>query len=221
MTKMRQWSALTGVAVAAILLAGWFLLVAPKRGEAADLREQKTAQEQQNRQMRTQLAVLTAQDKKLPAQRARLAQIAAQLPDNPALPALVRSLTDAAGRTGVDIVSMAPGQPTTAPTTPGSPGGSPTAANGQLAWIPVTLQAHGGYFQLEAFLHRLETLRRAYLVTGVSLAPGAKLQPGATNAGAGGRDTWTGTIVATITGRVFVVSNRVALPAAPPSAAAR
>ncbi|HLZ37284.1 MAG TPA: type 4a pilus biogenesis protein PilO [Mycobacteriales bacterium] len=225
MTRMQQWSVLTGLAVVVILLAGWFLLVAPKRGEAADLREQTTAQEQRYRQVRTQLVMLKAQDAKLPAQRARLGQIAAKLPGDTALPTLVRSLTDTAARSGVDIVSMTPGQPAavTAPTSgsgsaSSATGSSRTRSAGQLASIPVTLQVHGGFFQLEGFVHRLETLRRALLVTGVTLAPGPKLQPEGAEAG-GGADAWTGNLVATLTGRVFMVSNRPTVSAAPPSAA--
>src|SRR5512144_1283491 len=129
MTRMQQWSVVTGLAVVVILLAGWFLLVAPKRGEAADLREQTTAQEQRHQQVRTQLAMLRAQDAKLPAQRARLAQIAAKLPGGTALPTLVRSLTDAAARSGADVVSMTPGQPA-AVTSASSGSGSGSSATG-------------------------------------------------------------------------------------------
>src|SRR5512135_3665817 len=250
MTKTQRWSALTGLAVVVVLLAGWFLLVAPKRGEVADLREQTTAQEQRHQQVRTQLAMLKAQDADLPAQRARLAEIAAKLPDGTALPALVRSLTETADRSGVDIVSMTPGQPAAVTVSSGSSSGSSAAGSstgssstgssgtgssgkgssgtgsagagnaGQLASIPVTLQVHGGYFQLEGFVHRLETLRRAFLVTGVTLAPGPKLQPSGADAGGGGSDAWTGNLVATLTGRVFMVSNRPTAPTAQPSAAA-
>jgi type IV pilus assembly protein PilO len=236
MTKTQQWSALTGLAVVVVLLAGWFLLVAPKRGEVADLREQTTAQEQRHQQVRTQLAMLKAQDADLPAQRARLAEIAAKLPDGTALPALVRSLTETADRSGVDIVSITPGQPAAVTGSSGSSSGSSGAGSsgkgssstgsagagngGQLASIPVTLQVHGGFFQLEGFVHRLETLRRAFLVTGVTLAPGPKLQPSGADAGGGGSDAWTGNLVATLTGRVFMVSKRPTAPTAQPSAAA-
>ena len=36
MDKAKQWIALAAVAVIAILAAGWFLVVSPKRSEAAD-----------------------------------------------------------------------------------------------------------------------------------------------------------------------------------------
>jgi hypothetical protein len=83
------------------------------------------------------------------------------------------------------------------------------------------LTVHGGYFQLEGFVHRLETLRRAYLVTGITLAPGAKLQPAATGGAAGDTDAWTGNLVATLTGRVFMVPNRSTAPTAPAAPTAR
>ncbi len=40
MTKSRTWTVGTAVLVVLILLAGWFLLVTPKRSHAADLQAQ-------------------------------------------------------------------------------------------------------------------------------------------------------------------------------------
>ncbi len=55
--------------------------------------------------------MLKAQAKDLPKQQARLAAVAAKIPDNPALPALIRALTKAADEANVELVSLAPAPP--------------------------------------------------------------------------------------------------------------
>jgi Tfp pilus assembly protein PilO len=135
-SKMKQWVALTAVGCLAVLAAGWFLLVSPKRGDAAAIRDEVSSQNSTNSGLQTQLAMLKAQAKTLPAQQAKLALVAAKIPDNPALPALIRSLSKAADEAGVELVSLAPGQPATvvatAPTAPtaGAPATGPAAGSG-------------------------------------------------------------------------------------------
>lgn len=113
MDKLKQWVALTVVGVLAIGAASWFLLVSPKRSEAADLRTQTAAVETSSMQLQTQLGVLKALAKDLPKAQADLAAVAAKVPDNPALPSLIRALTKAADEAGVELVSLSPGRPTT------------------------------------------------------------------------------------------------------------
>jgi hypothetical protein len=66
MDKVKQFVALTVVGALAILAAGWFLLVSPKRTEASDLREQAATQQSANAGLETQLARLKSQAKDLP-----------------------------------------------------------------------------------------------------------------------------------------------------------
>lgn len=133
-SKMKQWVALTAVGCLAVLAAGWFLLVSPKRSDAAAIRDEVASQDSTNSSLQTQLAMLKAQAKTLPAQQAKLALVAAKIPDNPALPALIRALSKAADEAGVELVSMAPGAPApvtaaAAPAT-GLPATSPVAGSG-------------------------------------------------------------------------------------------
>lgn len=111
MAKLKQWVALTVVACVAIMAAGWFLLVAPKRSEAADLRTQAADRVSANDQLETELEVLQAKAADLPKEQAELARVSAKLPDDPALPGLIRALLEAAKSSGVDLVSVAPGVP--------------------------------------------------------------------------------------------------------------
>jgi type IV pilus assembly protein PilO len=188
MSVTRKWSLLAALLALAILVAGWFLLVAPKRSEAASLRDQTATQEDANERLLQQLAVLKAQQAELPQQRAKLAVMRTQIPDNPALPTLIRDLTDAGKKVGVSIDSMAPSVPvpataavpaapvatTTETTTEGTDTAAAAAAApaaSPLFQVPLNLNVTGSYFELEQFVNKLEGLKRSFLVTGFTLAP--------------------------------------------------
>ena len=111
MSVTRKWSLMAAVLVLAILAAGWFLLISPKRGEAAVLRADTVTQDEANDRLLQQLEVLKAQQEDLPRQRARLAVLGTQIPDNPALPTMIRDLTKAGRKVGVSIDTMAPAVP--------------------------------------------------------------------------------------------------------------
>ena len=111
MENLKQWVALTVVACMGIMAAGWFLLVSPKRTEAAELREQAASALGQNAQLETQLQVLKAQAKDLPKEQAKLAAVKTKIPDDPAMPTLIRALLEAADSSGIELVSITPGEP--------------------------------------------------------------------------------------------------------------
>lgn len=199
MNLTRKWSLLTAVLVVAVMAAGWFLLVSPKRSEAADLQQQASGQESENERLVQKLEVLKAQQADLPRQRARLAILETQIPDNPALPTLVRDLTAAGRKTGVQLGSLAPAVPvqlvatvqgtpvvppaagtTPAPADAGAEAGAdgaaatapaaPAAAPGNVLYqVPLVIEASGSYFELEQFVNKLESLKRSLLVTGFTL----------------------------------------------------
>jgi Tfp pilus assembly protein PilO len=235
MGKLKQWVALTLVGALAILAAGWFLLVGPKRGEAADLRAQAAEQAAANGLLETQIEVLKAKAKELPKEQARLARVAAKIPENPALPALVRALLEGSTKTGVDLVSITPGPPAlAAPPAPGAPAApatgsapagqpagqpaAPSSSFGQLATIPVTINVVGEYFEVAAFVAELEQLPRAMRVHNLALTPGGSPTDAKSDAAAvaAGRRLST-----TITGSVFMTAQgSPAAPGAPAPAAA-
>ena len=111
MSKTRTWSAATAGVCVLLVVAAWFLLIGPKRAEAADLRNQTVAQDQTNQQTRVKIQQLKAQYAQLPVKQAELAVIKQQLPDNPALPSLIRTLSAMADSAGVTLVSLAPAPP--------------------------------------------------------------------------------------------------------------
>src|SRR4051812_18359822 len=111
MTVTRKWSLLTVVVIAAVLAASWFLLIAPERTKASGLRTKATGQDQANARLKDKITQLMAQQQDLPKQEARLAQIRTQIPENPALPALIRDLSAAAKKSGLSLESLAPSDP--------------------------------------------------------------------------------------------------------------
>lgn len=221
MSKMRQWALLTAVACLAVIAAGWYVVIKPERSSAASYRTQAQGVQSKNTQLRDEIAQLRDQQKALPAQQQKLASIATKIPDNPALPALIRQLSAAADGAGVNLVSMAPGQPTlgraaaattsaaagsasgaAASSTAGGAGSTPASP---LAIIPLSLQVQGSYFNVEQFFSAVESLSRAMLVTGFTLNPagGTSGSGGAAPASADANALPPGTLTAQITASVF------------------
>ena len=236
MDKMKQWVALTVVGCLAIMAGGWFLLVSPKRTEAADVRAQAVSQETTNAGLRTKLETLKAQAKDLPKKQAELARVAAKIPGDPGLPALIRALTAASTSAGVEFVSVTPGAPAAvaapvaaapvagapapaapAPAAPdpaaGAPAAAPASTAGTLAAIPIAINVVGGYFEVSQFLANLENLPRALRVTNLTLAPGTS----PSDKSEGSVDDGS-SLTSTITGSVYMAANRpVATPVVAPA----
>jgi Tfp pilus assembly protein PilO len=244
MSMTRRWSLLTSVLIVGILAASWFLLVAPKRSEASDLRSKATEQQASNDALVQQLNVLKAQSLDLPKQKAELAVLGMQIPDNPALPTLIRGLTAAGKQVGVEVSSMKPGVPVpvavavpvaapVAPatgtdasaaedktakadaTTPTAPVvAAPVAA--PLYAVPLSLEIAGSYFEVEQFLNKLEGMQRKFLLTGFILKPGAPT--GTTGSTA---TTSSGELLLSLNGEVFLAPHvAAATPTTPVAASA-
>lgn len=222
MAKTKQWAALTAVLVLLILAAGWFLLVSPKRSAATALNATAAKQEQDNATVRTQIAALKAQALDLPKKQARLTEISARMPDNPALPSLIRALSDAADKANVDLMSLSPSAPVAltaaVPATVGL--ATPPVAVQQ---IPLALTVQGKFFQMEQFLSNLESLPRAFVVTTLGVAPAggsgpAAAAPAAPAAGAaagGATAPPVGSLTGTVSAMVFMAPAMTAATPAP------
>jgi hypothetical protein len=218
MSSTRTWSAGAAVLSVLLVLAAWFLLISPKRGDASTLKAERVSQIAANNQLRLDIAQLKAESASLPEKQAELAVIQRQLPNNPSLPTLIRSLSSIATQAGLQLTSIAPGAPTAlaaSNTTPSATAGtapSGTAATSavpsSVVAIPLTVVTTGNYAENELFLQKLQTsVTRAFLVQGFTVAPA---QGSSTSAGS---STTTSTADAdsgnflslTITGEVFVM----------------
>lgn len=240
MSKTRTWSAATAALCVLLIVAAWFLLIAPKRAEAADLRDQTVAQDQANQQTRLKIQQLKAQYAALPAKQAELATIRQQLPANPALPTLIRMLSAMADASGVTLVSLAPAPPApfvgvaapaaavAAPVAaPVAAGTTPAtgASTTQLLGIATNLVVKGDYAGSTLFLQKLQAasaaktgaqMARAFLVQSVKVAPDASTAaPSST--GSVSKPT-KGQVQMTVSGQVFVLKTAAIPTVAVPSA---
>lgn len=195
MTKSRQWTIGTALVALVVLVVGMMLFVQPRRSQASALKDQTATQETANQSLQAKIANLKAQQQDLPKQQAVLDTIRQQIPTTPNLPSLVRSLTDLAKSTGVELVALAPANPQplteakssatggsagTAPSSGTTPSGAGVASNVQQ--IPIKITVIGSYTELTTFLNRLETLQRALAVqeVNVSLASAVGVTGGST-----------------------------------------
>lgn len=204
MEKMRQWTVLTALGVVGVLAAGWFLMVSPQRSHASDLRTQAASEQQATAGLQSQVNQLKQQQKGETAQQRELAKIAAQIPDNPMLPALIRELSSAAHQAGVSLDSLSPSQPTAvaaaapapAPVASGTGVTAAPAVAAPLDAIPVVITVTGSYFNIETFMRQLEHLTRALKTSGLTIGPSS----GGTAAGAAGSapNALSGQIQATV-----------------------
>lgn len=135
--------AVTIGAVAAVVLyaaAVWLLLVAPKRGEAADVRAEVAAAEVRlaearaasNRPGRAGVPVVD------------VLRLAKAMPGSAEQPGLVLELASLAKATGVTLRAIAPQAP-------------PVAAGGPTS-IPLSVTVGGSYFQISRFVQRVQAL---------------------------------------------------------------
>jgi len=161
----RRGPIIAGVIIAVVAVLAVFFLVLPKMNEVSKTQEDVAAAEAKETALRAQLASLKEAEANAPQVKAKIAELSNEVPPTADLPALIRLLTAAADGSAVDFFTVAPGTPQLDPT-------------GAFSSIPTTISVTGGYFSLDNFLFRLESLPRAAKVTSVSITPGGAAPPG-------------------------------------------
>jgi type IV pilus assembly protein PilO len=213
MTKMRQWSLMTVIAVVVVFAGGWFLLVKPKQSEISSVKAKATSQQQANQVLLQQIVARQSQQKQLPHEQAQLQKLATQVPTVPDEPGIIRNLTSSATGAGVNLLSLTPGGVTTITSTATTGTATlPSSGAGQLVELPLTISVVGSYSNLESYFQLLEKLPRALLVTQFSLCPISSDSSGSGGSGCsaptvpGATPPPDGSIGATITASVFFSS---------------
>lgn len=195
----RMWIIGGLLASLAVLALGWTFLISPRMSAVAATQEQTVQLDDQAIMIANQAAQLQRQAQDLPAQIRALRRIQTKIPASVDVPALLRDIQTAGRVNRVRIDSLAPGQITVftvetpeaaAPADTSAPEASPDAPKpapqptptdlGQgklpqgvgLSYVPVSISATGDFADLERFTARIESLQRAYLITGVQLARG-------------------------------------------------
>lgn len=130
------------VAVAAVVLvavAGWFLVVSPKKSTAAGLETQVA-----DAQLRLTQARVDANRKPAPpVQTSDLFRVARAMPDQVDMSGILLELNRVASDTGIEFESISPG------------GAAPVGA---YQVVPVTVLFEGNFYSLSDFLFRLRNL---------------------------------------------------------------
>jgi type IV pilus assembly protein PilO len=162
-----RWSIATALLCVVVLAASWFLLIAPRRADAATVRSEAAESDIQAGQLRLKITELQEQFADLPRQKAMLEAIKVQLPPKAGMPDLIRDLRSFAADSGVSLDSLSPGTPVVLGAT-----GASTAKTGAVVNIQIQIAVTGEYFEAVLFVKELQTqLRRSVLITAVNAAP--------------------------------------------------
>jgi type IV pilus assembly protein PilO len=201
MTETRKWTLAAVAAGLVLVLAGWFLLIAPKRAEVADIKADTDAQEQTNQQLETDISVLKQQHQDLPDKQAELAQLQTKIPTSAELTSYIQLLQTLAQKSQVSLTSLAPSEAAPLGGTADPTGALPLNT---LAAMNLEVVVTGTYFQITDFMNQLETAPRYTLVTGYSFAEGDAVATGdAASTDTSTTNTGDPELTATISARIY------------------
>jgi Tfp pilus assembly protein PilO len=146
---------LVGLGLILVMVVG---LIMPKASQVRKKQKEVTTAQQQEGTLRTQLEQLQAAAKDAPKDRKRLAVLQRQIPPSADLPGIIRLLNGTADKSGVDFMTVAPGQPTPA---------------GPISVVPIQITIEGGFFAVDQYLYLLEHLSRVSKVTTLAVGAGS------------------------------------------------
>lgn len=181
---------------------GWTFVLGPETSSLADARAEVDAARQQNSVLLQQLSQLKAQEQELQQTRRVARDLQEKFPPTADQPGLFQQVTQAAVDAGIGangVTTLAPSPPVIGSATGGVSAAQPAAGSGALASQDVSVSVTGSYDQTEQLLHNLERMKRAYLVTSVSLSGGGEATTGVVG------DSTAGSFTTTIAGRMFVM----------------
>ena len=196
-----KWYGGAALAAVLVLLAGYFLLVSPTRSNADEITASAAAQNDANGVTQQRIDALKAQYKNLPDLQKDLAALQTHLPTTPQMPALLRSLSAAAAKSGVTLVSVTPSNPAvlqSGSTTAGPITAASASAPGQVADYPLAISVQGNFANIKLFMASLEALPRSVLVTGLNIQRAGEAQ-----GGVDATDTTNGALIAMVAAHVF------------------
>jgi len=165
-----------GVGLLSLLALGWVFVLSPRSNSVADVHRQTGEVREQNDTLRQQIRVLRAQQTALGEVRASAKALAAKFPPTADQPELFRQVTRAAVEAGLPatkVTALTPQAPVAG--TPGRTTGVQLpgeATISDLAVQKVTMSVEGPPDQLQRLLRNIELMRRAYLVTSLTLGQG-------------------------------------------------
>lgn len=195
---------LMGLAVLAVLAAGWFLGVAPERNDAAQLSKQVESARQQLQTAQAQLADARNAQVQYATAYASIVRLGKAVPADQQVPSLVYELDQASNQKDVNFASIATGSNGSSGASAAAASPAATAAStGAFTQMPFTFVFKGSFFRLYRLLNELQgfTVRKGaddIQVGGRLLTiQGATLSAQSEGNGHGSSGELTGTITAT------------------------
>lgn len=161
---MRARAAIFAAVLVAVSALAFVLVLRPQAARIADTKKQTQAQLQRISQLNLELRQLQALQQQAPQLRARAQRVDTAIPNDPQLAPFILQVQDAATRSAIDWLAVSPSPP--------APG-----QQADILEINVSMNVNGGYFQIQDFLARLETLGRAVKISGVTLGAGPNVLP--------------------------------------------
>ena len=172
----------TAIGMVLLVIVVVVVAILPKMREVREKRDE-LEQEQQNEQfLLAELNRLQAARAQLPEVRRRLAKFNQRVPASADLPGLIRLMQNAADASNLVFFSISPSAPTPVggataqlPQAPPTDGGTvppPVTSSVDASVIGAAVLVIGGFFEVDQFLFRLETLPRAAKVLSLDFAQG-------------------------------------------------
>jgi Tfp pilus assembly protein PilO len=158
---MRRNLVIFAVAAVAAVVLFFFLAFTPQSRKIKDTQAQTQVQEQKAESLQNELTRLQALQKQAPQLREKAVKLDTALPSEPQLAEFILAVQDASNTSGIDWISISQSPPAGA------------SGAGGVQEINISMSVAGGYFQVQDFLVRLETLSRAVKIGTISLSPGA------------------------------------------------
>lgn len=198
------WGLIAFVVSAAVLAAGWFLGVSPLLAAQAESDKQRTEAVSQNDGIAAKIATLKQQKEKLGDYQKRAKELEEIIPRDIEAADFIRSLNDLATASNVQIDSIVLSDPVKYAAPSGeaadaelapNPVTDPRVTSENFLLVPVTVGVKGGWNEVLAFTHGVQTSSRLMLVTTVNTAEDQ------------------GTFTTTLSGTMYVLLR----PDAPPS----
>lgn len=176
--RVRNTVMLGVVILVAIAAAGWFLVLGPRFDEAATLADQRVQTEAASTQLAARYTKVVDQARQASGAAQDAQRLFASMPQQADLPTVLVQIIDAAKAAGIDgddisvINTTVPAPVTGEGAAADGSGASASRAAGlgiQLATLNVDVTVNGPPAAVVAFLHNIQSLDRAVLVTATSL----------------------------------------------------
>lgn len=165
---MRRYVTIFVLVMLAVLVAWFFLVWTPQSNNIEETAQAADDAEGQARRLTLEVARLEDLEKNAPALRERAAKADTAIPSEPQLAQFILQVQEAADASGVEWVSVTPTPPAVLPEEAAGP-----QERGVLQ-VELSMSVEGGYFQVQDFITRLETLSRAVKVLKIALTAGAQ-----------------------------------------------